>query len=437
MTNTPNKKTDIKNDKNNPKDDFDLLNPQSWLQKLQDKIEQKFSLENDFNLLNPQSWLQKLQDKIKKKSNNDKLNNSIFKDDKTDKEDELNSPNPQSWLQKLQGKIEQKFSLENELNLLNPQSWLQKLQDEIEQKFSNDNNQVILKQSGRWASAITWVLISGTSFVIAWISIAETEEIVITTGKLVPKGGVIDVQMPIQGVAREILIKEGDKVKKGDVLIRLDTDITQANYDALKKSLEINNSIKEKLAFLSKEGAASELQYLQQLEKIENIKSDIKSNLVQLKYQEILSPANGIVFELEPKSPGYVARSTQPVLKIVPSENLIAKVEIATRAIGFVNVGKPVEISIDSFPATDFGVIEGTVMSIGSDALPPDPSQGKGSRFPATISLKNQYLKIKNGKKLPLQAGMSLSANIKLRKVTYIQLLLNKFGDKSKSIKSI
>jgi len=32
---------------------------------------------------------------------------------------------------------------------------------------------------------------------------------------------------------------------------------------------------------------------------------------------------------------------------------------------------------------------------------------------------------------------MSLSANIKLRKVTYLQLLLNKFGDKTESLKSM
>ena len=99
--------------------------------------------------------------------------------------------------------------------------------------------------------------------------------------------------------------------------------------------------------------------------------------------------------------------------------------------------GKPVEISIDSFPASDYGVIKGTVNRIGSDALPPSPSEGKGYRFPAVIVLDNQFLKVKSGQKLQLQAGMSLSANIKLRKVTYLQLLLNKFSDKTDSLKSI
>jgi len=340
--------------------------------------------------------------------------------------------------QHLKNKLEKQIiTYKENITLINPKSVLQYLQDKLEKNLTPDNDQVILKQAGYWAKAITWVLIGGTSFCLAWVTIAETEEIVIAVGKLEPKGGVIDVQMPIEGISKEILVKEGDSVKKGDVLIRLDTDITKAKNDSLNKSLEINNDIKNRLSYLISEGAVSELQYMQQIEKIEEIKSQIKANLVQLKYQEILSPADGTIFELEPKGPGYVARSSQPVLKIVPSKNLIAKVEINSRQIGFVDKGKTVDISIDSFPSSDFGVIEGVVESIGSDALPPDPSQGKGYRFPSNITLKDQFLKIKNGKKLKLQAGMSLTANIKLRKVTYIQLLLNKFGDKSKSLKSI
>ena len=333
--------------------------------------------------------------------------------------------------------LNNKNKIEIPFNALNPGKWIESLQDMIESKFKDDNTKVILKQSKIWANAITWVLISGSTFGIVWLSVAETEEIVIAIGKLEPKGGVIDVQMPLEGVAREILVKEGEKVKKGQLLINLDTEITEAKNIALMKTLEINNAMSKKLNFLVKEGAASEMQYLQLLTKIEDIKSQIKTNLVTLKYQKIISPADGIVFELQPKGAGYVAKSSQPVLKIVPTNNLLAKVEIDSRQIGFVQVGKQAEISIDSFPASDFGAIEGVVTSIGSDALSPNPSQGKGYRFPANISLNDQYLEIKNGKKLPLQAGMSLSANIKLRKVTYIQLLLNKFGDKTKSLQSI
>ena len=318
-----------------------------------------------------------------------------------------------------------------------PKILIQSLQDNLEKIFISNSNDVVLKPAKFWATSITWLLMGATAFGASWICIAKTDEVVIAIGKLEPKGGVIDVQMPLEGITQEVLVKEGERVKKGQLLIRLDTEITEANNNLLLKNLEFNNSIKDKLSYLVKEGAVSEVQYLEKLAQIEEIKARIKTNMVQMKYQEIISPANGIVFELEPKGPGFVARTSQPVMKIVPIDNLLAKVEIESRTIGFVKTGKKVDISIDSFPASDYGVIEGTVTRIGSDALPPSPAEGKGYRFPAEIALDNQYLKIKNGKNLALQAGMSLSANIKLRKVTYIQLLLNKFMDKTNSLKSI
>ena len=334
-------------------------------------------------------------------------------------------------------KLQNKLTIKLDKTLTNPLNLVQSLQDKVNNSFKKDNNQVFLKQSRFWARSITWVLMGSSVFALGWISIAKTDEIIIAQGKLEPATGVIDVQMPLEGITQEILVKEGEEVKKDQILIKLDTQITQANNNALKKQLEINMNILEKLRFLQKEGAVSEIQFLQQKLKIEDIQNSITTNQVRMNYQKISSPANGTVFELQPKGPGYVAQATQPVLKIVPKDNLLAKVEIASRTIGFVNLNKEVEISIDSYPATDFGVLTGKITSIGSDALPPNPAQGKGYRFPSKIELDTQYLELKSGKQLPLQVGMSLTANIKLRKVTYLQLLLNKFTERTNSLKAI
>ena len=75
---------------------------------------------------------------------------------------------------------------------------------------------------------------------------------------------------------------------------------------------------------------------------------------------------------------------------------------------------------------------------VGSDALPPDPAkQETESRLPALIQLGSQQLKLKGGQRLPLQVGMSLTAHIKLRKVSYLQLLLGGFKDKADSLRRI
>ena len=57
--------------------------------------------------------------------------------------------------------------------------------------------------------------------------------------------------------------------------------------------------------------------------------------------------------------------------------------------------------------------------------------------YPAAIKLDTQQLKLNDGKELPLQVGMSLTANIKLRSVSYLQLLLQTFQNKTDSLRQI
>ena len=326
---------------------------------------------------------------------------------------------------------------QEKISLINPKIYFQKAQDYIEEKIRSNNEEVVLNQARYWAQSITWTLIGGTTFALGWLSIAQTEEIIIASGKLEPKGGAVEVQMPLQGITEAILVEEGEKVKKGQVLIKLDTEVTQARQDSLIRNLKIKNEILSRLKYLSEQGAVAEIQYMEQESKVEEMKRELIENQVTLKYQEIVSPIDGFVFDLKPKSKGFVARSSEPILQIVPLNKLQAEVEINSKDIGFVSTGKKVDISIDSYPSTDFGVLKGEVIRIGSDALPPDPRLNKGYRFPAKIILESQSLILKNGQPLSLQPGMSITANIKLRKVSYLQLLLNNFKDKADSLKEL
>jgi hemolysin D len=380
---------------------------------------------------------------------------------------------------------------------------LQKAQDALERRVaSRSHDEAVLQQSRFWMRAITWGLMGTTAFGVGWLALAKTEEIVVATGKLDPMGAVKEIQMPVGGIAQTILVKDGDMVKAGQVVMRLDTEsssqklkslnqnislkeeqlqlkqvemdqyirLNKEEISMLEKNLTLEQEILDRLKRLAEQGASAELQYLQQRNKVQEVEGklmqtkvdkhrqiailqqsiqQLKSELASLKaerteaqvtlrYQELRSPVNGVVFDLKPRSPGYAAQSTESVMKIVPFDKLEANVEIPTTDIGFVQPGMPADISIDSFPATDFGVLQGSVKRIGSDALPPDPQkQREQFRFPATIQLSSQQLLLKNGRQLPLQVGMSLTAHIKLRKVTYLQLLLSDFKDKADSLRRI
>lgn len=383
------------------------------------------------------------------------------------------------------------------MNLLQKAS--RRLEDQL---ASSAREETGLKTSGRWMKNVSWGLISATGLSLAWLALARTEEIAVVRGKLEPLAQVQEVGIPLGGVTLEVLVKEGESVKAGQVLLRLDSEASLGRQLAAQQSialkrlqlqqkdrelnryLELNStqqrnllnrlklqeSIVGRLEKLAKQGAVAELQLLQQSNQVEQTRgqlaegqvdrqrqqavlnqqrqqlsselAELQSRLseqnVVLRYQEIRSPVDGLVFDLKPKGPGFVAQTSEPVLRIVPQDKLQAAVEIPSRQIGFVRVGQQAEISIDSYPANDFGVISGEVKRMSSDALPPDPSLGRPEYiYPGLISLKKQTLKLRDGRLLPLQAGMSLQANIKLRSVTYLQLLLGGFQDRADSLRQI
>lgn len=381
-----------------------------------------------------------------------------------------------------------------------PAGLLRRAQNGLERSIHTDSDDVVLQQSRFWARSITWTLMGVTLFGLGWLAFAQTEEIVTAPGKLEPIGAVKDIQMPVGGVVDEVLVKEGERVEKGQVLLRLDTEATrdrqrsllqtirykqqqlrlkQVELDrylqfndteqrVLRQGLTLEKDVLGRLETLNREGATAELQYLSQRNKVQEVQgkleetqvdrlrqqailqqgvreiqselADLRSKLTELnvniRYQEIRAPESGVVFELKSRSRGFVAQTSEPVMKVVPFDKLEARVEVPSREIGFVSVGKAADISIDSFPATDFGVLQGTVRRIGSDALPPDQIDNF-YRFPVDIRLNSQQLKLKSGKVLPLQVGMSLTANVKLRKVTYLQLLLSDFKDKADALRQI
>ncbi len=347
--------------------------------------------------------------------------------------------NTYDWLNSIKIKYKNSFfKREKLINILEkPRELFQGAQDFIEKKFENNDENALTKQSTIWAKYLTYSFIGGTFFGLGWLSIAKTDEVVIAQGKLEPASKVSDIQIPVQGMITKLYIQEGDIVKKDDLLIELDTTITKAKIEEAQKSLNLNQDILDRLENLVKEGAIAEIEFLRQRNLITQLERELIEKKLLLKYQEIRSPVDGIIFNLKATKPGYVATATESIVKVVPIDRLKAKVEVDSNKIGFVLVGKKVEISIDSFPATDFGIIEGSIKSIGSDALPPDPMSKKGYRFPVDIKLNSQDIVLNNKTKLPLQTGMSLTANIKLRKVSYLNLLLGTFQDKAGSLKEI
>ena len=84
-----------------------------------------------------------------------------------------------------------------------------------------DDHGEIVRQSPIWIRSTLIGLMGSSIFAIAWLGLAKTEEVVRVSGKLEPKGSVQKIQMPLGGIASDILVEDGEEVKAGQVLMKL------------------------------------------------------------------------------------------------------------------------------------------------------------------------------------------------------------------------
>ena len=382
----------------------------------------------------------------------------------------------------------------------NIEKYRKKIIDKVLTFLGNESNNSFLNQPVFLAKLFSGFIVSTSTLGLIWLGTAKTDQIIQTNGFLEPNDRLRSVKIPEKGIIKDLLIKEGQLVQKGQVLLKLDTDLLDINLlttsnaleikkqilderelelnqtresfdikiEKTKKSIEIEENILNKIESILKDGAISEMEYLEQKVKLiklqsqlnefdsdkirklsllkQSIKdlnmqiSDLQSKLSEIKkirkINHIESPINGFIHDLKSFGEGYVANSTETILKIVPQDNLIAIVDINTSDIGFVKIGKEVDLSIDSFPAKDFGSMKGNISQISSSALEPNDTN-RNPHFKAKVVLESQKLETKKGIKLNLVPGMSLSASIKLRKATYLDLLLGTFKDKTKSLNKL
>lgn len=130
----------------------------------------------------------------------------------------------------------------------------------------------------------------------------------------------------------------------------------------------------------------------------------------QQQFHRIVAPADGIVQQLKIHTRGAVVQAAEALLVIVPLDRTLeVEAYVENKDIGFVHVGQAVEIKIDAFPYTKFGLVGGTVTHLSADAI---EDEKRGLVYQAKIRLRDNALTV-NGEQKPLAPGMSVVAEIK------------------------
>jgi hemolysin D len=159
--------------------------------------------------------------------------------------------------------------------------------------------------------------------------------------------------------------------------------------------------------------------------------------------QRLTAPIDGVVQQLAVYTVGGVVTPAQALLVIVPTDtHLEIQARISNRDIGFVRAGQQVDIKIDTFPYTRYGLLHGEVESISADAVTSDEREDKTSQkvdagakdiddaaakepvYQARISFSPSRMEI-DEKMIDLQPGMAVTAEIETGSRRIIGYLLS------------
>ncbi len=93
--------------------------------------------------------------------------------------------------------------------------------------------------------ALVFILVCGVG---GWAATTELSGALIAPGSIVVDSNVKKVQHPTGGVVGEVRVRDGDRVKTGDIVVRLDETVTRANLAIVTKGLDELAARKARLA---------------------------------------------------------------------------------------------------------------------------------------------------------------------------------------------
>lgn len=94
--------------------------------------------------------------------------------------------------------------------------------DEHDYEYMSSLSEAILQKAPSASQKLIWLVAIAIAWLIFWASIAEIDEITRGQGKIIPSQQLQVVQNLEGGIVSEILVKEGDFVKKGQILLKID-----------------------------------------------------------------------------------------------------------------------------------------------------------------------------------------------------------------------
>ena len=320
---------------------------------------------------------------------------------------------------------------------------------------------------------IGWlILLFGFGGFMLWAIFAPLDKGVSAQGVVITDGQRKVVQPTVNGVIEEILVRDGDQVKAGQLLVRMNDLQAAAQAEGTREAMEgvegqihgLEISIasqKEQLQYLraqssdlktlASEGYVPRNRYLE----VERTKAQVASqlaenegNLLRQRHQlgelqkklpafqfdldnaTIESPVDGQIINLAVFTKGQVVQAGTKLMEVVPDDRpLIVEARVPVILIDKVHVGLPVEMLFSAFNQRTTPRIPGVVTVISSDRTTDERTGEPYYKMQAQVTESGMKLLREH----MIRAGMPVEVFVITGERSFMNYLLRPFFDRARS----
>ncbi|MCI5082487.1 MAG: efflux RND transporter periplasmic adaptor subunit [Saprospiraceae bacterium] len=157
----------------------------------------------------------------------------------------------------------------------------------------------------------------------------------------------ISATADVSGRIIQLNVKEGQAVRKGQLVAKLDLEQLDKQIQEVEKSLELATTVFERQKRLWDQNIGSEIQFLEAKNNKERLEKSLETLRFQLDKANVYAPASGVVEQVLIQS-GEIAAPGAPIFQILNTQQLKVVASVPENYLTAVNIGETIDVR---FPA--------------------------------------------------------------------------------------
>jgi len=162
------------------------------------------------------------------------------------------------------------------------------------------------------------------------------------------------------GRLNQILVKEGQEVKKGTLLAVIDGAGLQDQLDQMKLQLELVKTTFERTQRLWDQKIGSEMMYLEAKTRFKSQQKQVAQMRNQLSKTKIYAPFSGVIDEIIARKGSTLAPGMTPIMRIVNLDNMYVESDVPENYLANITKGSLAKVSIPVLNITQNTVVRQT-----------------------------------------------------------------------------